>query len=138
MKQHGLDTVSNLKRYQKKAASSVTAVRLDLETSGFTYEKWGASQQCKPGDWIVDNNGDVYTIDGDVFSRTYRHVERGQYVKSTPVYAERAEDDGSIKTKEGTTHYKAGDYLVYNDRDQEDGYAVSAKKFEEMYDALDD
>lgn len=130
--------MSELKRYQKKETSVVTAVRLDLDTDGFTYEKWGATQKCKPGDWIVDNNGDVYTIDADVFDRTYRHLSGGQYVKSAPVYARRASDDGSIETKEGMTHYKAGDYIVYNDREQKDGYAVSAGKFEEMYEPLTD
>lgn len=129
--------MSNLKPYRKKSTSLVTAVRLDLETSGFSYEKWGGTQQCKPGDWIVDNAGDIYTIDADVFGKTYRHVEDGRYTKSTPVFAQRTEHEGSIETKEGVTHYKAGDYLVYNDLEQKDGYAVTAAKFDEMYEAVE-
>jgi hypothetical protein len=38
-----------------------------------------------------------------------------------------------VNTKEGATAYRAGDYLVSNNRDGSDGYAVSARKFEEMY-----
>jgi hypothetical protein len=32
----------------------------------------GAEQRCKRGDWLVDNGGEVYTVDGDSFARTYR------------------------------------------------------------------
>jgi len=125
--------VSNLKKYVKKATSSVVAVQLDLETEGFTYEKWGATQTCKRGDWVVNNNGDVYTVAGDTFAKTYRCVSPGVYRKTTPVWAEIAEQAGHIRTKEGITHYDAGAYIVYNDPDGKDAYAVEAGTFEEMY-----
>jgi hypothetical protein len=35
------------------------------------------------------------------------------------------------------THYDAGAYLVYNNENRKDGYAVEAKKFEEMYIRVD-
>ena len=75
---HGriLGPMSERRRYRKKTTSSVTAVHLDLDTTGFTYRKWGAEQRCKQGDWIVDNDGDVYTVDADVFARTYRRVSQ--------------------------------------------------------------
>jgi hypothetical protein len=38
-----------------------------------------------------------------------------------------------IETKEGVTHDEAGAYLVFNDEDGKDGYAVEAVTFEEMY-----
>jgi len=44
--------------YVKREAQTVAAVQLDLDTKGFTYEKWGSTQTCKPGDWIVSNDGD--------------------------------------------------------------------------------
>jgi hypothetical protein len=37
----------------------VIAVRLDLETDGFSYRKWGDTQRCKAGDFIVSNDGDT-------------------------------------------------------------------------------
>ena len=109
------------------------AVRLSLDTDGLVYRKWGGDQRAKPGDWIVDNDGDVYTVDGDVFARTYRQTGPGTYVKTTPVWAERAEAAGIVRTKEGTTRYEAGDYVVSNDPQGADEYAVSAERFEALY-----
>ncbi len=57
-------------------------------------------------------------------------------MKTTPVWAERAQSAGSVKTKEGATHYEAGDYVVSNNPDGSDGYAIAASKFEALY-ALD-
>ena len=104
-----------------------------LDTDGLTYRKWGGEQRAKPGDWIVDNEGDIYTVDADVFARTYRRTGPGTYVKTTPVWVEQAQRAGNVKTKEGVTHYKSGDYLVSNNHDGSDAYAISAAKFESMY-----
>ena len=94
-------------QYRKKPSSFITAVQLDLTTSGFTYEKWGATQTFKPGDWLVNNNGDTYSVDRQVFARTYSQVSPGVYFKSTPVWAFPADKAGSVKTREGETNYKA-------------------------------
>lgn len=125
--------MSERRRYKKKASSFVTAVRLDVETEGFTFRKWGAEQRCKRGDWIVDNEGDVYTVDAEVFARTYRKLSPGVYVKTTPVWVEVAAAPGAIATKEGKTHYERGDYIVFNEEQDGDGYAVTKSKFEETY-----
>ena len=120
-------------RYVKRADQSVVAVQLALETTGFTYRKWGGVQTCKAGDWLVNNGGDIYTVDRETFERTYREVGPGTYVKTTPVWAEVALVAGSVQTKEGVTHYRVGDYLVFNEERGGDAYAVSADKFEAMY-----
>ncbi len=125
------------RRYRKSPKLAVTAVQLDLITEGFRYQKWGGEQQCKAGDWLVDNEGDIYTVDGEVFARTYRQVAAGRFVKSTPVWAEQAEHAGCIKTKEGESHYQSGDYVVFNEEDGSDGYCVSAEKFLVMYERDD-
>ena len=109
------------------------AVRLEIDMDGFTYNKWGATQRCKRGDWLVDNGGDVYTIDEESFAQTYQSLGDGKYVKTTPVWAENANESGSVNTKEGQSHYKEGDYLVSNNEDGTDAYCVSAAKFESMY-----
>src|SRR5215510_16190225 len=101
-------------RFGRRPDRPVAAVRLTLDTDGLVYLKWGGEQRAKPGDWIVDNDGDVYTVDADVFARTYRQTATGAYVKTTSVWAERAKNAGSVKTKEGSTHYEPGDYLVSN------------------------
>jgi hypothetical protein len=121
------------RQYVKKPTAFVTAVRLDLDTEGFTYAKWGGRQRCKRGDWIVDNDGDVYTVDADVFARTYRPLGNGAFVKTTPVWAARATSTGVVRTKEGVSHYEPGDYLVSNEEDGSDAYCVRADKFESMY-----
>jgi hypothetical protein len=121
------------RRYRKKANCFVVAVQLDLDTGGFTYNKWGAEQRCKRGDWIIDNDGDTYTVDHQVFAKTYRRVGPGIYIKTTPVWAEAATESGSVITKEGASNYEAGDYLVFNNEDGTDAYCMEAAKFESMY-----
>jgi len=121
------------RRYVRRPDRPVAAVRLELDTKGLYYRKWGSRQRAKKGDWIVDNDGDVYTVDAKVFARTYRQRAIGAYVKTTPVWAERATHAGSVKTKEGSTHYEAGDYLVSNNEDGSDAYAIKPEKFDELY-----
>jgi hypothetical protein len=111
----------------------VAAVRLPLDADGLVYRKWGAEQRAHAGDWIIDNDGDVYTVDAEVFARTYRQVGTGAYIKTTPVWAARASHAGSVKTKEGVTYYEAGDYLVSNNSDGSDEYSIAAAKFEALY-----
>jgi len=110
---------------------------LSLETPGFTYHKWGAQQTCKRGDWLVNNDGDIYTVDHAVFERTYQPVSTGLYRKVTPVWAEPATEAGSVITIEGESHYQAGDYLVYNNEDGTDAYCVARDAFEAMYEVDD-
>lgn len=121
------------RRYRKKTDQCVVAVQLNLDTNGFIYRKWGNEQRCKAGDWIVDSGGDIYTIDEEVFATTYRPIGIGTYVKTAPIWAERASEAGSVVTKEGRTHYKKGDYLVSNNKDGTDAYAIGAEKFESVY-----
>jgi hypothetical protein len=125
--------MTSRRRYRKKADQFVVAVQLDSDTDGFTYRKWGADQRCKRGDWLVDNEGNIYTVDRESFAKTYRKTRPGAYVKTTPVWAEIATESGRVVTKEGRSHYKVGDYLVSNNVDGTDVYCMSASKFESMY-----
>ena len=125
------------RRYVRRPDRPVAAVRLALDTDGLVYRKWGVEQRAKPGDWIVDNDGDVYTVDAESFAHTYRQMATGAYVKTTPVWAGRATHAGSVNTKEGSTQYEPGDYLVSNHSDSSDEYAMKAGKFEDLY-VMDD
>jgi hypothetical protein len=125
------------RRYRRKPDQAVAAVQLKLDTDGFTYRKWGAEQRCKRDDWIVDNDGDVYSVDAQSFAATYRPTGHGTYIKTTPVWAEQAIAAGSVHTREGRTHYQPGDYLVSNNEDGSDPYAISGQKFEAMYESDD-
>ncbi len=129
--------MEELRRYKKKSTAYIIAVKLDLETSGFTYRKWGGIQTCKSGDWIVCNEGDTYTIDQETFMKTYEQVSPGIYVKPNIIWAKTTNHSGVIKTKEGETHYKSGDYLVYNDLDRKDGYAVDTETFKSLYELIE-
>jgi hypothetical protein len=125
------------RRFVRKPDRPVVAVRLALDTDGLVYRKWGGEQRAKPGDWIVDNDGDVYSVDAEVFAKTYRRTGPGAYVKTTPVWAEQADHAGSVATKEGATDYQPGDYLVSNNADGTDGYAMTAENFESLYEPAD-
>ena len=132
------DTNDNPRQaYRKRAGTEVVAVRLDLHTDGFTYQKWGGEQRCKAGDWVVLNDGDTYTIDAESFAATYEYVSPGRYRKSALIFAMRASEGGRVETKEGSTGYEAGDYLVSNDVSGTDSYAVAADIFERMYEPAD-
>ena len=125
-------------RFRRKPDQAVTAIRLSLDFDGLSYRKWGHDQAAKPGDWLLDNAGDVYTVDAQSFAQTYREVGPGRWVKATPIWAEQAAQAGSVPTKEGRTDYQAGDWLVSNNPDGSDSYAISAAKFEQLYEPVPD
>lgn len=128
---------STRRKYVRNPDRPVAAVQLSLETDGLVYRKWGAQQRAEKDDWLVDNDGDVYTVDAGVFAKTYTPVDRaknpGAYVKITPVWAEEATKAGAVTTKEGATRYNAGDYIVSNQADGSDSYAIGREKFHRLY-----
>jgi hypothetical protein len=125
--------MGEMKEYRRRERTTVTAVQLDLDTDGFTYSKWGSLQRCKRGDWLVDSDGEKYTVDAETFAKTYSPVSPGVWEKTSTVWAEQAHAAGTIRTKEGWTAYGRGDWLVFNDRERKDGWAVPAGKFSELY-----
>ncbi len=125
--------MSELRKYVRRVDTSVTAVQLDLDTDGFTYRKWDGVQTASAGDWLVNNGGDIYTVERATFERTYRMVSPGVYLKVQPVWARVADVDGKIQTTEGETHYRASDMIVFNDEEERDGYAMTAETFERLY-----
>lgn len=50
-----------------------------------------ASGRREAGDWIMNIDGDVYTVDRETFARMYRAVGPGTDEKVAPVWAEVAE-----------------------------------------------
>ena len=90
-------------RYRRRPGQPVVAVQLKLDTEGFKYRKWGDEQRCKANDWLVDNDGEVYTVDAESFARTYTADGPGTYVKTGKVWAEQAARARPRGTKEGST-----------------------------------
>ena len=125
-------------RFRRKSDQAVTAVQLALDFDGFSYRKWGDTQTARAGDWLVDNGSEVYTVAADSFARTYRQMSPGRWLKTGPVWAQQARRAGSVATKEGRTHYEAGDWLVSNAEDGSDAYAISAETFAQLYEPDDD
>jgi len=125
--------MTELREYRRKVNTPVTAVQLALETDGFTYRKWGGIQTASAGDWLVNNGGDVYTVERQTFQSTYKEVEPGRYEKVQSVWASVAEEDGAVRTKEGETEFRAGDVIVFNDPEGRDGYAMSRGEFDRLY-----
>jgi hypothetical protein len=125
--------MSTLTKYVKRPDRSVVAIQLNLDTPGFQYRKWGSLQTCKAGDWLVDDAGQVHTVDQASFEHTYTRVGKGIYLKTAPVWARIATSGGRVRTKEGSTEYREGDMLVCNDEHGGDSYAMSAVDFEAMY-----
>ena len=124
-------------RFRRRPAQAVTAVQLALDFDGFSYRKWGDTQTAQAGDWLVDNGSEVYTVAADSFARTYRQIGPGRWLKTGSVWAQQVRRSGSVATKEGRTHYKAGDWLVSNAEDGSDAYAISAEKFAQLYEPDD-
>jgi hypothetical protein len=129
---------SDKRCYSIRKGKEVTAIRLNLDLDSFTYRKWGGLQTGKQGDWLVERDGQVHTVAAATFERTYKKVGPATYIKHTRVWAAPAAQDGVISTLEGDTHYRQGDYIVWNDEAGQDGYAINKQKFEELYRCTDD
>lgn len=127
----------NIHRFIKRKDLLVTAVQINLELDSIPaviyYSKWGGTQTAKQGDWLLNNQGECYTVDQESFAATYEEVTPGQYCKTGSVWATIATADGVINTKEGQSTYEAGDYIVFNSEDLTDGYCMSSEKFLSMY-----
>ena len=126
-----------MRKYRKKSGQFVVAVQLRLDTAGFTYQKWGGTQQCKAGDWVVDNDGEVYTIGAEQFEKTYTRTGDGTFAKNAPVWADRAITDGFLETAAGDQSYSSGDYLVSNSEDRTNVYSIEQNVFEKLYEPDD-
>lgn len=125
------------RRYRSRTDRFVVAVQLKLDTEGLTYRKWDNEQRAKPNDWLVDNGGDVYTVDATSFAHTYTELRRGHYLKTASIWAEQAESGGRVATREGHTAYAKGDWLVSNNEDGSDAYAIAAERFGQLYEPDD-
>jgi hypothetical protein len=124
---------SNKQRYLQRPGNTVHAIQMTLGIESLTYRRWGDLQSAKEGDWLVERDGQAHTVDADSFAHTYRKVGPALYEKHSTVWAAPAIEDGIIQTREGKTHYSAGDFIVWNNDDGTDGYAMKKEKFESLY-----
>jgi hypothetical protein len=113
-----------------------------LRPQALSRRRWpkesSSQSQRTARDWLVENDGNTYTVAADSFVTTYQQISPGRYIKIAPVWAEIATHDGAIKTREGESYYGVGDYLVYNRENRKDGYTMAADVFEKMYEPVSD
>ena len=130
--------MEKMKQYRKRPGATITAVQinLDIREGRMLYYKWAGWQSAKEGDWLVNNDGDCYTIDDESFQATYIRVSDGVYAKAGRIWAQMAEEPGRIKTKEGFTGYDAGDWVVANNEDGSDSYAIGPTYFHQNYEEI--
>lgn len=121
-------------KYYKKGTVVAVQINLDLKDGVFKFEKWGDTQTAKKGDWLINNNGEIYTCDNKVFQDTYREATKGNYYKFSTIEAVEATEDCQIKTLEGISHCKKGDFIVTNIGG--DQYFIEREKFFNMYEEI--
>lgn len=124
--------MKNLNKFVRKAIP-VTAVQIDFDKVKFTYHKWGAEQKATTGDWIVSTHGDVVTVPREIFARSYKTIGHGQYLQTGNVWVRQTIEPGVLKTNSGQINYQAGDYLVFNDPEGNQGIVMKANTFTEFY-----
>jgi len=106
-------------RRYRKLPNPVTAVQLTaLEDVSNPFAV--GSYHGKPGDWRIvygtrpDGSIDTAICDGDIFARTYEHLDGDQYRKKATVVIEASQLDTplDIVTLEGPSHGEPGDWLL--------------------------
>lgn len=128
----------------KYQAIPVPVQAIQLTDIAISYVKWGGIQHAKKGDWLISKGGEQYTCDEAVFAETYRpyyaseffhQPEPGWFYKQALIEAEKATEDGTVQTLEGTSAYKAGDFIVTNPGG--DRYCIPKNKFHNLYELVE-
>lgn len=108
----------------------VRAVRA-RERQSWTTEH-GDVMAAEPGDMIVSDGENRWSVKADVFSRTYRPVEGADmWTKSAPIQVEIARVETRIQTLEGPQTVPAG-YAIVHGVDGE-LYSMSPERLAERY-----
>jgi len=108
-----------------REGQEVTAIHLNLNLDAFIHQKWGRIQGAKHGNWRVERDGQVHIVAEKSFEQTYKKIGPATYTKNGSTWAAPAAEAGIIVTQEGETHFRHGDYIVWNDAAGSDGYAVT-------------
>lgn len=74
----------------------------------------GSTMQAQPGDWLVQSEGDTWSVEDGIFRVTYEHLRDDLYRKVTPVLAVELPAAGTVLSREGMVEAEQGDLLVCN------------------------
>lgn len=83
------------------------------EAVQWTNEK-GEQLTGQPGDWLLGEGSERWTVIDSVFQATYQNIGEGLYEKHAPVRAVKLSDSLTLATLEGTITLEPGDWLVCN------------------------
>lgn len=103
-----------LQNFGKVYISTVDVHATQLDRSLSWNTDHGSTLWGQPGDWLVETDGERWTVDGEVFQRTYEHLEADVYRKVTPVLAAKLAHPDSVESREGVVNAERGDLLVCN------------------------
>lgn len=93
--------------------------------------KHGSLLSAQPGDWLLKEGGQEWTVARNIFEKTYTACGEGEYVKSAPIRAVKLDAPAVISTLEGESEAKEGDYLASNP--EGDIWPIPAEEFERVY-----
>lgn len=91
----------------------------------------GSRLTALAGDWLLETYGSTWTVNADVFERTYEKQADGTYLKIVAVTARKLTTEVDIVTLEGIAHALPGDWLVCNPAG--DVWPVNAEEFSRRY-----
>ncbi|MEB3335092.1 MAG: patatin-like phospholipase family protein [Cyanobacteriota bacterium] len=111
---------SDLQPYRERKETEVKAIRLNLELESFTYHQGDGARTGKRGDWLVECEGRVSTVDHATFNRYYKQVAPASYRKQLIVWAAPVSDG----------------VLVCMDSEGKDGDVLSPDQFQALYEPL--
>lgn len=98
-------------RYQP--VSSAVHARQLRETQ-IWHTSSGSTMRGKPGDWLISEGDEEWTVDQRIFEESYEEVGVTKYRKASPVRARQLENSTTLETLEGTDCLSAGDWIVMN------------------------
>lgn len=124
-----------MKQYERRPDGLIIAIqiRLDLEAGGIAYRKWDSEQWGKRGDWLINDDGDTYTVSAENFANDYELSESGLYRNTAKVWAEEATGSGFVEIRGGTAPFVEGNMLVFSDPDRKEGQVFFYNKFNRLY-----
>lgn len=72
----------------------------------------GSALSARAGDWLITDGVQEWTVEADIFARTYRRLPDGRFAKDAPVDAVRTDRPLDVPTLEGVARAEAGDWVL--------------------------
>jgi hypothetical protein len=103
-----VELMGGARRYRSTAV--VRATRLS-EPSTWRTDR-GSSMSAHAGAWRVTDGVEEWTVEADIFARTYDRLPDGRFAKHATVDAVRTDQARDVPTLEGVARAEAGDWIL--------------------------